>query len=121
LPPGDAHCVPSECYDNKYGVENDVFSFGLIMYEPIVGKPVFPKSMTPNEIAWVIVMTNWEVEIPNHLLRETAELIRDCLGVSYLEWLCFGGIIDRLPQMGFKLIPRVNSSKLTAFVNEITE
>jgi hypothetical protein len=31
------------------------------------------------------------------------------------------GIIDRLEQMQFKLTPRVNSSKLTAFVNEIKE
>jgi serine/threonine protein kinase len=120
LPPGDAHYVAAECYDNKYGLENDIFSFGLILYEIIFGNPVFPRSMTPNEVAWVVVITSWDVEIPNCILPETAELIRACLAVSYLEWLCFSGTIDRLEQMRFKLIQRVNSSKLPPFIKEMT-
>jgi serine/threonine protein kinase len=49
----DAECVPSvdfhylapESYDGKIVPENDVFSFGVILYELIVGQPLFPKTM----------------------------------------------------------------------------
>jgi hypothetical protein len=121
VPPSDTHYVAPECYDSKYGPENDVFSFELIQYELVVGKAVFPKSLSQEAVVGMMVYNRWRVNIPNWVLPETAELICDCLGVNPCERLCFSGILDRLEEMRFKLIPRVNSSKLADFVNEIKE
>jgi serine/threonine protein kinase len=121
IPRGDAHYLGPECYDNIDDPANDIFSFGLILYELVVGKPAFSKDMNANEVAGVIVKENWQPDIPDSVLPETAELIQDCCAPNYRERLCFSGILDRLEEMRFKLIRRVNSSKLTAFVKEIQE
>jgi serine/threonine protein kinase len=118
---GDVHYLAPECYNNIDDPASDVFSFGLILYELVVGKPAFSKSITPEEIAGAVVLRDWRPDIPNSVFPETAELIRDCCAPNYRERLCFSGILDRREEMQFKLIWRVNSSKLTAFVNEIQE
>jgi serine/threonine protein kinase len=121
LPSGDPRYVAPECYENIIVPENDIFSFGLILYELIVGKPVFPKSMGFREIMGKLILRKYRPEIPKWVLPVTAELIRDCLALNHRERLCFRGILDRLEEMRFKLIRRVNSSKLTDFVKEIKE
>jgi serine/threonine protein kinase len=119
VPLGDAHYLAPECYDNIGDPANDVFSVGLILYELIVGKPVLAKSMTQEKIVGLMIKKSWQVDIPDSIFSETAELIRDCLAANYRERLCFNGILDQLEGMRFKLIQRVNSSKVIAFVNEI--
>jgi serine/threonine protein kinase len=121
LPSGDPRYVAPECYENIIGKQNDIFSFGLILYELIVGKPVFPRSMTSQEITGALVLRKYRPDIPKSVRPETAELIRDCWAINHWERLCFDGIVDRLEEMQFKLIRRVNSSKLTVFVNEIKD
>jgi serine/threonine protein kinase len=121
VPRGDVHYIAPECYDNIDDPANDIFSFGLILYELVVGKPVFSKGLTCEEIAGSLILGRWKLNIPNFVLPETKELISDCLACNYRERLCFSGILDRLEEMRFKIIPRVNSSKLTAFVREIQE
>jgi TPR repeat protein len=37
-----------ECYDHHYSQMSDVFSFGLIVYELLVGHPAFPKTRKTN-------------------------------------------------------------------------
>jgi serine/threonine protein kinase len=121
LPSGDPRYVAPECYENIVGKQNDIFSFGLILYELIVGKPVFPRSMTSQEISGALVLREYRPDIPKSVRPETAELICDCWAENHWERYCFDGILDRLEEMQFKLIPRVNSSKLVAFVKEIRE
>jgi serine/threonine protein kinase len=118
---GDAHYCAPECYKNIDDPVNDVFSFGLILYELVVGQPVFPGSMTPEKVVGAVVLRDSRPSIPDSVLPDTAELIQDCWAAKHSERLCFNGILDRLEKMQFKLIPRVNSSKLTAFVKGIKE
>jgi hypothetical protein len=77
--------------------------------------------MTPSEIIGAVVLRKFQTNIPNSVLPKTAELIQDCLAINYWERPSFTEILDRLEEMQFKLIARVNSSKLTAFVKEIRE
>jgi serine/threonine protein kinase len=117
----DAYYCAPECYANIDDPAIDVFVFGLILSELVVGKPAFPKSMKANEVAGAVVLRDWRPDIPNSVFPDTAELIQDCWAPNYRERLCFEGILERLEQMQFKLIRRVNSSKLTTFVKEIQE
>jgi serine/threonine protein kinase len=116
MPSADPCYVAPECYDNTYVPENDIFSFGLILYEVIVGKPVFSRDMDFEEIAGALVLRQYRPEIPKWVLPKTAELICDCLAENYCERPSFNEILDRLEEMRFKLIPMVNSSKVAAFV-----
>jgi serine/threonine protein kinase len=121
VPSGDYHYVAPECYENIVGIENDVFSFGVILYEVIVGKPFFSRDMTSQQIMGAMVLRYYRPNIPNSILPETAELIRDCWAIDYSERPSFNDILDRLKEMRFKLLAKVNSSKLIAFVKEIEE
>jgi serine/threonine protein kinase len=121
IPRGDAHYLAPECYENVVDIENDIFSFGLILYELIVGQPAFPKRMTPENVAGALIRGDWEPKIPDSVLPRTKELICDCLAPDYRERPSFSEILNRLEEMRFKLTAGVNSSKVTAFVKEITE
>jgi serine/threonine protein kinase len=118
-PSGNSHYLAPECYDSVITPENDVFSFGLILYELIVGKPAIPKTMDPHKVGKMLVMEDWKPDIPNFVLPQTKELILDCLLKDYRYRLLFSDIFDRMKSMRFKLIPGVNSSKLVEFVKEI--
>jgi serine/threonine protein kinase len=42
----DFRYVAPECYENQYFPKSDVFSFGMILYQLVVGQPIFPKRLT---------------------------------------------------------------------------
>jgi MinD superfamily P-loop ATPase len=57
--------------------------------------------------------------IPEFVLPSARELIMDCWAEEPNDRLSFDEIVDRLKEIEFKVIPNVNSSKLTTFVKEI--
>jgi serine/threonine protein kinase len=57
-----------ECYDNRYFLASDVFSFGLILYELLTGQSAFPNELTQQQIALRIVVNNERPEIPESVL-----------------------------------------------------
>jgi TPR repeat protein/serine/threonine protein kinase len=117
----DGHYLAPECYDGKIGPENDIFSFGLILYELVVRKPVFSESWTQEDVVGEVVLRDSWRDIPDYVFPKTAELIRDCWTANHWERPCFSEILDRLEEMRFKLIEKVNSSQVMAFVKEIKE
>jgi serine/threonine protein kinase len=119
LPTGDPPYLAPECYDNIIAQENDVFSFGLILYELVVGQPVFAKNLDSNVIMGKLILRDWHVKIPDFVLPETRELIDDCLEMDYEDRLLFSDVLERLEKMRFKIMAGVNSAKVLAFVNEI--
>jgi serine/threonine protein kinase len=108
-----------ECYKNVSVEEGDVFSFGLILYELINGRPVFPKEMGLYKVASMVVADNWRPPIPDEDISEAAKLIRDCLSINYRLRPSFIEILHRLKAIKFKLIAGVNSEKIAKFVETI--
>jgi hypothetical protein len=118
-PSADFHYLAPECYEHEITPESDVFSFGLILYELIVGKSAISATLNPYQIAGMMILKDWMPDIPNFVLPQTKDLIMDCLLKDNWDRPSFSDIFDRIKEMRFKLMPRVNSSKLVKCVKEI--
>jgi serine/threonine protein kinase len=99
-------CVASrylapECYENVIEPEGDVFSCGMILYELIVGRPVFPKSMSRYQVARVLLLDDWEPDIPENVNDEAEKLIRDCLAFNHQDRPWFIENLHRLKEIQF--------------------
>jgi sterile alpha motif and leucine zipper-containing kinase AZK len=116
---GDPRCPPPEVYFDVIVPENDVFSFGLILYELIVGRSAFPYDMGSDQITGELVLRDWRAEIPKYVRTEMAELISDCLANNFKRRPSFSDILERLKEIEFKVIAGVNSSKVSEFVKTI--
>jgi serine/threonine protein kinase len=119
-PSGDSRYLAPECYDNSYFQESDVFSFGMILYELLVGQRAFP-NLKPQQIAHKVVINDERPTIPEFVLPSARNLITDCWSTEPGDRASFDEIMDRLKQMKFKVIPGVNPSKLSTFVEKIEE
>jgi serine/threonine protein kinase len=117
----DSYYFAPECYDNRYSQRSDVFSFGLILYELLTGQQAFSKELTPNEIMFKVALKHARPDIPEFVLPFARELITDCWAEEPGDRPPFDEIVDCLKKMKFKVMPNVNSSKLSAFVKEIEE
>jgi serine/threonine protein kinase len=118
-----SHYLAPECYNDVIVPEGDVFSFGLILYELIIGRPVFSKRTISYNAAAARIADDWQPDIPDSVIPATADLIRDSLAVDYRKRPSFIKILRRLKKMRFELMAGVNSAKVAAFVEaiEVTE
>jgi serine/threonine protein kinase len=117
----ESHYLAPECYDNRYSLESDVFSFALILYELVVGKSPFSKSLKQQAVTKLLIMDDARPDIPDFVLPEVAKLIRDCWATDPDDRPSFNQILRRLERMNFKLTANVNSSKLSEFVKKVKE
>jgi serine/threonine protein kinase len=95
-PSAASRYLAPECYSGVTVPESDVFSFGMILYELIVGHPIFPKRMTLHQVGRALVVDDWHPTIPDSVLPVAAELIRDCLAVDCRARPSFIGILQQL-------------------------
>jgi serine/threonine protein kinase len=115
----DCHYLAPECYDNETGPKCDVFSFGLILYELIVGKKALMKMWSQPVVMKLLLVDQFRPTIPEWVLPEVTELIDNCLSDNPDDRLSFHGIFKRLKAMNFKVVPDVNSAKLVKFAMEM--
>jgi hypothetical protein len=70
----------------------------------------------PNDSIAGAVVDQWHPDIPSSVLPAARELFSECLAMNPEGRPSFRDILDRLEQMQFKVIERVNSKKVAAFV-----
>jgi serine/threonine protein kinase len=115
----DSYYLSPECYDDRYSQMSDVFTFGLILYELLTGRPVFSKELTLNEIVFNVAVKHALPAIPEFVVPSARELITDCWAEEPGDRLSFDEMVDRLKEIKFKVMPNVNSWKISEFVKEI--
>jgi hypothetical protein len=117
----DLHYAAPECYKREPTSKCDVFSFGLILFELVVGKGALPKDLRQIQVAKRFVIDKFRPDIPECVLPDVRELIADCWAEDPDDRLSFYGIFKRLKSMKFKVTPDVNPLKLAKFVKEVKE
>jgi serine/threonine protein kinase len=102
-------------------MESDVFSFALILYELVVGKPPFSKGLKQQSLTKLLTLDNARPDIPDFVLPEVGKLIRDCWATDPDDRPSFNQILRRLERMNFKLIANANSSTVSEFVKKVKD
>jgi serine/threonine protein kinase len=119
IPFMDSYYFAPECYENSCSQMSDVFSFGMILYELLTGQAVFSKELSRIKIAFMVAVKHELPDIPEFVLPSARELITACWAKEPGDRPAFDDIVDRLKEMKFKVMPKVKSWKLSAFVKEI--
>jgi serine/threonine protein kinase len=120
-PSGDCRYLAPERYDGPFRCASDVFAFGLILFEILAARPVFPESLNRWQIAWMVAIEGARPEIPDSVLAPARALIEDCWAADPDDRPTFEEIIDRLSEMQFKVTADVNSVKVAEFVKRIED
>jgi TPR repeat protein len=108
-----------ELYDNPpYSSKIDVFAFGLILYEIMVGRPVFATNLS-NEQMMRHAIEGTRAELPDWMSGRVKSLIRRCWAVDPKTRPPFSVIMQELKQIGFKILPDVDSFAVAAFVSDV--
>jgi TPR repeat protein len=119
-PSRDWRYTAPECFVNDPCFKSDVFSFGMILYELLVGIAVFPKDCTRRFILKMVAVEGYRPTIPDWIGPKVADLITDCWAQQPDDRPGFWRILERLAEMDFKLMPDVKSAKMTKFFDEMT-
>jgi serine/threonine protein kinase len=98
----------------------DVFAFGLIVYEVLVGESVFPKNGNPVEIA-AMHLQNIRPAIPKEIHPVIATLIQKCWSKDPEERPTFDEIFRTLEEYWFPFFRDSDYSKCEAFISEVSE
>jgi serine/threonine protein kinase len=120
-PSGDFRYLAPERYDGLVRCASDVFAFGLILFEILAARPVFPESLNWWKIAFTVVVADARPEIPESVPAAARALIEDCWATDPDDRPTFAEIVDRLSEMQFKVTAHVNPAKVAEFVKRIED
>jgi serine/threonine-protein kinase len=98
----------------------DVFSFGLILYEIIVGRAVFSPKLMPAE---VIRMHNddFRPEIPDHVCSPMRDLILRCWSANPTDRPSFDGILHFIESNHFEIFFGGDGNAVQWYVNGVRD
>jgi serine/threonine-protein kinase SIK3 len=117
----DSRYRAPECYENEWSPRSDVFSFGLLLYELVVGRPCFPSDWKRAVVMKCVTVDGWRPDIPEWIAPCVGKLITKCWADDPDSRLSFVTILKHLESMQFRVFPGVNSAKLAAFVEKVKE
>jgi serine/threonine protein kinase len=108
-----------EIYDeDSYTEKIDVFSFSLVLYEILVGHPVYPAMLSEAQIMKKVCF-KVRADLPNNINDDVKTLITRCWSDSPDKRLSFSEILAELKRIQFQILPDVDSSTVEEFLNDI--
>jgi TPR repeat protein/tRNA A-37 threonylcarbamoyl transferase component Bud32 len=115
----DAHYTAPECFANSPTLKSDVFSFSLILYELLSGKPGFSRDSEQREVMKKIDLCEERPLIPDFFHDDVKSLIQDCWAQDPEDRPSFVEILFRLDRMDFQITNNVKSEKVRRFVKAV--
>jgi serine/threonine protein kinase len=114
---GPEFAAPEMLSGEERTAKIDVFSFALILFEIVVGLPVFGGTSTPEEPGKLPVNACERVEIPGFVPKFISVLIESGLSANPRERPSFDDISEALKENYFKITDGVDSDEVSAFVS----
>jgi serine/threonine protein kinase len=108
-----------ECFEERGSTKMmDVYSFGLILYEILVGRSVFSRGKSVDEVRKLIREGN-RAEIPQTVPRNVRKLIKRCWSQNPEQRPTFEEVFGHLNDMDFQIVSGVKPEKIIQFIAEI--
>jgi serine/threonine protein kinase len=114
-----AYISPETFRDAPPTKKVDVFAFGLIIYEILTGKSVFPKGANIAQI-YGLHMTKTRPEIPKWISKAISELIESCWSSNPDSRPTFDEIYDKLETHRFVFFDDVPPNVVLQFISDVT-
>jgi serine/threonine protein kinase len=109
------YMAPEMLNDEDYSHAVDVWSFALILYELLVGQPVFPSS-APLGVVMTQIQSGDRPQLPPTMNPTVSAIISRNWGTNPSERDLFDVIYDNLYRIDFKITPGVNFAAISEFL-----
>jgi serine/threonine protein kinase len=113
---GTPHYAAPELFEEEFRTEKvDIFSFGLILYEILVGRAFFPKSVSPAEIIrW---HKNGErLSIPDTVFPTMKTLIWNCCSSNPCDRPSLGDILEYIESNPDQMLEDADEATVRQYV-----
>jgi serine/threonine protein kinase len=110
--------APDICEEGQYTEKADVFAFGLILYEILALKPVFPPDLPLHSVMKKLVEEHF-VEIPDDFLRCVKELLGRCWWINPQARPLFEEILLYLKDNRHQICRGVEADAVQAFFDAL--
>jgi hypothetical protein len=114
------YAAPEQFLDDTYTRQVDVFSFGSILYEILVGSPVFPSSERPFPVMRKLLAGEMPL-IPGRCGTLMHNLIHRCWSLNPDSRPSFDMILSELRGNDFDIIPGANADLIAEYVVGVLE
>jgi serine/threonine protein kinase len=118
---GTPHYAAPELFEDSLRTEKvDIFSFGLILYEIIVGRAVLARDMPPFEIIrWH--KSGKRLSIPDAVFPSMKTLIWNCCFPNPSGRPSFGDILECMESNQYEIIPKVDGNIVRQYVKGVRD
>jgi TPR repeat protein len=115
-----AYKAPDFYEEGEYTLKVDVFSFAFILYEVLVGRPAISPDLNPPVVMNRVICGKFP-KIPEDMNPEVQEIIRHGWATNADERPPFEDILRRVEGIHYKILPDVDSDKVSAYMTTIRE
>jgi hypothetical protein len=110
--------APEMCEESGYGLKVDIFSFRVLLFEIIVGVPVFSREIFPQQIMKRVLFGR-HPQLPANVPEFVQALIKTCWSFDPDDGPDVSAILSILEGNNFKVFEYVDSGATVELVSRV--